>query len=127
MKKIFLFCFLVVNLFASDIKILKNIDELSKDKNILIMFSTSYCPWCTKQTKTLKEIQEKREDIQIVKVQDNTQVYKDLLKEYPFVIDFFPTSYIVNKKDGKLDIRYEFQGYQKEKNILDVLNDKENF
>ena len=34
MKKIFLFCFLVVNLFASDIKILKNIDELSKDKNI---------------------------------------------------------------------------------------------
>lgn len=127
MKKLLLICFLISSLFASDIKIVKSIDELSEGKNIFLMFSTSYCPWCIRQTKVLENIQKKREDYQFVKVQDNTQFYKDLLKEYPFVVEFFPTSYIVRKEKGKLDIRYEFEGYQKEKNILSVIDDNDNF
>jgi len=128
MKKLFIiFFFLFSTLFASEVKILKSIDELSENKDIFLMFSTTYCPWCIKQARVLEKISEKRKNFQIFKVQDDTSIYKELLKEYPFVIEVFPTSYIVSKKDGKLDLRYEFQGYQKEKNILAILDDKENF
>lgn len=91
------------------------------------MFSTSYCPWCAKQTKVLKKLQEKRKNFQFIKVKDDSAVYKELLKKYAFVIEVYPTSYLVYKKDDIININYEFQGYQKEKNILDVIDDKDNF
>ena len=127
MKKLFMLVIFTSFLFSSSIKELSSINQLEENKIIFMMFSTSFCPWCIKQTNVLESIQEQREDLQIVKVKDNSKIFKELLDKYPFVIEFFPTSYLVRKENGKLSISYEFQGYQKEKNILEVINDKDNF
>ncbi len=102
-------------------------DEIEENRLTFLMFSTSYCPWCVRQTNTLEKIQKKREEIQIFKVKDDSKIYKELLEKYPFVIEFYPTSYLVNKNNGELEINYEFQGYQKEKNILEVIDNKDNY
>lgn len=127
MKKIFLLCFLFSFLFGSNIKELNNINELEENRVIFLMFSTSYCPWCIRQTNTLEKIQEKRKNLQIFNVKDESKIYKELLAKYPFVIEFYPTSYLVSKENGELEINYEFQGYQKEENILKVLDNENNY
>ncbi|MGB6328952.1 MAG: thioredoxin family protein [Halarcobacter sp.] len=127
MKKFILFCLFISSVFASEIKVLKNIEELKENKNIFLMFSTESCPWCAKQVSILEDIQKEKKDLEIFKVNDDTLVYKELLKKYSFVIKYYPTSYIVTKEDGNLNINYEFQGYQKKKNILAVLNDEDSF
>ena len=127
MKRFILFCLFISSVFASEIKVLKNIEELKENKNIFLMFSTSFCPWCAKQVSILEDIQKEKKDLEIFKVNDDTLVYKELLNKYSFVIKYYPTSYIVTKEDGDLNINYEFQGYQKKKNILSVLNDEDIF
>ena len=127
MKKFILFCLFISSVFASEIKVLKNTEELKENKNIFLMFSTESCPWCAKQVSILEDIQKEKKDLEIFKVNDDTLVYKELLKKYSFVIKYYPTSYIVTKEDGNLNINYEFQGYQKKKNILAVLNDEDSF
>lgn len=127
MKKIILFCLFVSSIFASEIKILKDIKEFKEDKIIFLMFSTSSCPWCAKQVSILKDVQKEKKDLEIFKVTDDSLIYKELLKKYSFVIKYYPTSYIVTKEDGELNINYEFQGYQKKKSILAVLNDEDSF
>lgn len=127
MKKLILFCFFVSTLFASEIKVLNNMEQLEEGKNIFLMFSIPSCPWCIKQISVLEDIQEEKNDLLIFKVNNNTSVYKELLKESSFVVMFYPTSFIVKKENGELNINYEFQGYQKKKNILNVLNDEDSF
>lgn len=127
MKKFILFCFLASILFASEIKVLKNIEELQEGKNIFLMFSIPSCPWCVKQISVLEKIQKEKDDLDIFKVNNDSLAYKELLKETSFVVVFYPTSYLVKKENGELNINYEFQGYQKKKNILSVLNDEDNF
>lgn len=126
MKKLLLLVISFISLFA-EIKELKTFDELESNKNIFIMFSTDYCPWCIRQTKVLDEISKEKEDWQIVKVKDDSKIYKELLEKYPFVIEFFPTSYIISKKDDELHIKYEFQGYQKKSEILSTMKDEDSF
>ncbi len=128
MKKFILFFSLISTLFSSEIKVLKSIEQLKEGKNIFLMFSIDSCPWCIKQISVLEDIQEeKKDDLHIFKVNNNSLVYKELLRTSSFVIMFYPTSFIIKKEDGELNINYEFQGYQKKKNILSVLNDEDNF
>lgn len=126
-KVIFITLFLLCSLFSSEIKELKSIDEIKENKNTFLVFSTTYCPWCSKQKRVLEEIDIEKDDFQMFYVNDSSEIYKDLLNKYSFTIKFFPTSYIVVKEEGKLDILYEFQGYQKKASILKVLNDEDSF
>ena len=127
MKKIIIFCLFISSLLASEIKVLKSVDELKEDKTIFLMFSNASCPWCTRQASILADIQKEKEDLDIFKVDDASLVYKELLKENSFVIKYYPTSYIVTIEEGEIFINYEFQGYQRKKNILAVLNDEDSF
>lgn len=127
MKNLILICIFISSLFSSEVKTLKDISELKEGKTIFLMFSTSYCPWCTKQAYVLENIELYRDDLLLFRVKDNSDVYKELLDKYPFVIEYFPTSYIVSMEGNDLDIIYEFKGYQKEKNILNVLKDSDLF
>ena len=126
MKKLFILLSLISFLIAGDVKEIKSIKDLSSNKDIFLMFSIPSCPWCIKQMKVLKEIKEDR-DIQIVKVEDGSEIYKELVDKYPFPVDFYPTSFIITKEDNELSIEYEFQGYQKKSNIINVLENKDNF
>lgn len=126
-KLIVLFCFFTLTLFASEVKELKNFDEIKEAKNTFLIFSTSYCPWCAKQKRVLENIDVVRDDLETFYVNDSSDMFKELLKKYPFVIEFYPTSYLLKKINGKLEILYEFQGYQKQSNIIQVLDDVASF
>ena len=126
MKKLFILFSLIGVLFAAEIKDIKSIKDLSSTKDIILMFSIDSCPWCIRQEKVLKDIQEQK-DIQIVKVKNGSDIYKELVEKYPFPIAYYPTSFIVTKEDGKLNISYEFRGYQKKSNIIEVLENKDEF
>ena len=126
MKKLFILFSLIGVLFAAEIKDIKSIKDLSSTKDIILMFSIDSCTWCIRQEKVLKDIQEEK-DIQIVKVKNGSDIYKELVEKYPFPIAFYPTSFIVTKEDGKLNISYEFRGYQKKSNIIEVLENKDEF
>ena len=126
MKKLFILLSMISFLIASEVKEIKSIKDLSSSKDIFLMFSIPSCPWCIRQERVLKEIQKQR-DLQIVKVEAGTELYKELVSKHPFPIDFYPTSFIVTKEDGELNIEYEFQGYQKKSNILKALDSYDNF
>ena len=126
MKKLFILFSLIGVLFAAEIKDIKSIKDLSSTKDIILMFSIDSCTWCIRQEKVLKDIQEQK-DIQIVKVKNGSDIYKELVEKYPFPIAYYPTSFIVTKEDGKLNISYEFRGYQKKSNIIEVLENKDEF
>lgn len=127
MKKLLILFFLTLSLIASDIKELKSLDEIQEGKNTFIIFSTTYCPWCARQKRVLEDIDVIRDDLQSFYVNDTSKIYKELLSEYAFVVEFFPTSYIVIKEEGKLEILYEFEGFQKQSNIIQVLDDVASF
>lgn len=126
MKKIFILLSLISFLIASEVKEIKSIDGLSSDKDIILMFSIPSCPWCTKQLKVLNEIK-KEQNLQIVKVEKGSEIYKELVSKYAFPVDFYPSSFIVTKVDNELNIEYEFRGYQKKNNLIKVLESYDNF
>ena len=127
MKKLFILSFLISFLFASEQKEIKSIKDMASNKDIFLMFSIPSCPWCIKQMRVLKKIQKTRDNFEVVKVEGGSKLYNELVKNYPLPIDFYPTSFLVSKEDNKLDIRYEFQGYQKESYIINVLDSEDNF
>ncbi|MAD42176.1 MAG: hypothetical protein CL623_07270 [Arcobacter sp.] len=127
MRKLFILSFLISFLMASEPREIKSINDMSVNKDIFIMFSIPSCPWCIKQMKTLKEIRKKRDNFEIVKVEEGSDIYNELVSKYPFPVDFYPTSFLVSKEDNELNIRYEFQGYQKKSNIVKVLNSEDEF
>ena len=126
MKKLFILLAMITFLIAEDGRDIKSIKDLSSNKDIFLMFSIPSCPWCIKQLKVLNEIKKDR-DFQLVKVEDGSELYKELVEKYPFPIDFYPTSFIVTKEDSELNIEYEFQGYQNKSNIIKVLENYDNF
>ncbi len=126
-KIVFILTLFMSIIFASDLKELKSIKELKEDKTTFLIFSTSYCPWCSKQKRVLEEISIEKDDLDMFYVSDSSKVFSELLKKYSFSIKYFPTSYIVEKSEEDLTILYEFQGYQKKENILKVLNDEDSF
>lgn len=129
MKKVFLFLFAIINIaFSSEIEKLTNINQIKDNKSALIMFSTDYCVWCVKQKVQLKIVKNKYEKgIQIFEIKNSDLFYKQLLKEYPFTIKFYPTTFIIEKETNDLFIKYEFQGYQNNQKILNVLKDEDSF
>lgn len=128
MKKLFfIFIFFASCLFSSEIKQLENIDEIVEDKITFLVFSTDYCPWCAKQKRVLENIDVKRDNLQMFYINDSSKLFETFIKEYSLSIKYFPTTYIIIKEEGELSILYEFQGYQRESNILKVLDDENSF
>jgi len=127
MNRVFTLCFFISLLIAVQAKEFNSVKEMPSNKDIFIMFSIPSCPWCERQLKVLKKIKESRENFEYMKVQDNNIIYEELIENYAFPIEVYPTSFIVKKEDGELHIRYEFQGYQKRSNILKILDSDDDF
>jgi len=127
MKKIFIVCFFISLLVTAGAKEFNSVKDMPSNKDIFIMFSIPSCPWCERQLRVLKKIKENRDDFEYMKVQDDNIIYDELITNYPFPIEVYPTSFIVKKEDGILNIRYEFQGYQRKSSILNVLNSNDEF
>jgi len=127
MKRIFILCFFISLLMTGQAKEFNSVKDMPSNKDIFIMFSIPSCPWCARQLKVLEEIKETRDNFEFMKVQDDNIIYDELMENYAFPVDVYPTSFIVNKEDGELNIRYEFQGYQKKSNILKILDSEDDF
>ncbi|MGB1227400.1 MAG: glutaredoxin domain-containing protein [Poseidonibacter sp.] len=127
MKKIFILCFFISLLITGQAKEFNSVKDMPSNKDIFLMFSIPSCPWCERQEKVLKKIKESRDDFEYMKVQDDNIIYEELIQNYAFPIEVYPTSFIVNKEEGKLHIKYEFQGYQKRSSILKILDSDEEF
>jgi len=127
MKKIFIICLFISLLISSQAKEFNSVKEMPSNKDIFIMFSIPSCPWCERQLKVLEKIQDSRADFEFMKVQDDNIIYDELMENYAFPVDVYPTSFIVNKEEGELHIKYEFQGYQKKSSILKILDSDDEF
>ena len=127
MKRIFILCFFIFLLITSPAKEFNSIKDMPENTDIFIMFSIPSCPWCERQLRVLKKIKETRDNFEFMKVQDDNIIYDELVQNYAFPIEVYPTSFIVNKEDGQLNIRYEFQGYQKKRSILKILDSEDSF
>jgi len=127
MKKIFIICLFIGLLISSQAKEFNSVKEMPSNKDIFIMFSIPSCPWCERQLKVLEKIQDSRADFEFMKVQDDNIIYDELMENYAFPVDVYPTSFIVNKEEGELHIKYEFQGYQKKSSILKILDSDDEF
>jgi thioredoxin-related protein len=127
MKRIFILGFFISLFVAAQAKEFNRVKDRPSNKDIFIMFSIPSCPWCERQLKVLKKIKESRENFEYMKVQDDNIIYDELIENYPFPVEVYPTSFIVKKEDGILNIRYEFQGYQKKSSILKILDSDDEF
>ena len=127
MKRIFILCFFISLLITGQAKEFNSIKDMPSNKDIFIMFSIPSCPWCERQLKVLEKIKKNRDDFEYMKVQDDNIIYEELIENYAFPIEVYPTSFIVKKEEGELYIRYEFQGYQKKSSILKILDSDDDF
>jgi len=127
MKKIFILCFFISLLIIGQAKEFNSVKDMPSNKDIFIMFSIPSCPWCERQLKVLEKIKETRDNFEFMKVQDDNIIYEELIENYAFPIEVYPTSFIVIKEEGELHIKYEFQGYQKKSNILKILDSDNEF
>jgi len=129
MKKAFFIIFILTQMvFANKIKIINNISDIPKNKNIVLTFSMDYCPYCVKQEKDiLRYIKPKFKDIEFIKVMRETKVFQKLIETGNFgETQYFPTTFILKiNNDNKIDVKYPFAGYQKSSYIIGVLNDKD--
>ena len=127
MKKLFVLSLLISSLFAIQSKQINSIEDIDINKEIILVFSIPSCPWCIRQITVLEKVKDKRDNLQIVKVLKDSDIYNELIKKYPFPVQFYPTSFLVEKEENELNIRYEFQGFQKQKNIEKVLDTIDEF
>ena len=127
MKKLFVLCLFISLLFATQPRQINSIEDIDINKEIILVFSIPSCPWCIRQIAVLEKIKEKRDSLQIIKVVKDSDIYNELIEKYPFPVQFYPTSFLVDKEDNELNIKYEFQGFQKQKNIIKVLDSIDEF
>ena len=127
MKKIFILGLFISLLITSQAKEFNSIKDMPSNKDIFLMFSIHSCPWCERQLKVLEKIKDSRDDFEFMKVQDNNIIYEELIQNYAFPVEVYPTSFIVIKEEGELYIKYEFQGYQKRSSILKILDSDDEF
>lgn len=123
-----LFFIFTQSLFADDLKVIKTINDIPKNKDVVLVFSMKFCPYCIRQEKTIiRKIEPKLKDIVYLKVIKDTAVFDQLIQTGNFgEVEFFPTTFILKKyDDNSLNVKYPFTGYQRSSSIISILNDQD--
>ena len=127
-KTIFIFMILTQVIFADSLKVIDKFSDIPKNKNIVLIFSMEFCPYCVRQEKSIiKKVQPKFQEVEFLKVMRGTKVFKELIQTGNFgEVEYFPTTYIlkINKEDN-INVKYPFAGFQRSSSIIDILNNKE--
>jgi len=127
-KTIFIFMILTQVIFADSLKVIDKFSDIPKNKNIVLIFSMEFCPYCVRQEKSIiKKVQPKFQEIEFLKVMRGTKVFKELIQTGNFgEVEYFPTTYILKiNKENKIDVKYPFAGFQRSSSIIDILSNKE--
>ncbi len=129
MKKIiFLLLIFAQAVFAQKLDIAREFSQLPKEKNIVLIFSMEFCPYCIRQERSiLRNVKTRFKDMGYFKVMKGSSLFEELIETGNFgEVEYFPTTYILKiDKDDEIDVKYPFMGYQKAVNIIDILNDKD--
>ncbi|MBD3841928.1 MAG: hypothetical protein IE909_08585 [Campylobacterales bacterium] len=128
MKKIIFITLLALNIFAQEILQIESFNQIPKNKNIFMMFSMDFCPYCKRQEKSIiNKVQPQFSEIIYLQVKNNTQLFKKLTATGLFdEADTFPTSYILSiNNNNEIHVKYVFKGFQHSSNIITVLKDKD--
>jgi len=114
--------------FADSLKQIKSIDEIPTNKNVLLMFTMSYCPYCMRQESSIvNKIKPKFPELTYLKVKKGTKAFKELIQTGNFgEVEYFPTTFIlIKEEDGSIFVKYPFKGWQRSRDIIKILNDKD--
>jgi glutaredoxin len=129
MKKLILITLILAqSIFADSLKVIDKISDIPQNKNVVLIFSMEFCPYCVRQEKNIIEkVQPKFQQIEFLKVMRGTKVFEELIKTGNFgEVQYFPTSYILKMdNENKLYVKYPFAGFQRSSSIISILNDKE--
>jgi len=129
MNKIILIIFILASsLFADKMQVIESLSDIPKNKNVILIFSMEFCPYCIRQEKSiLKRIKPKFSNIAYLKVMEETKVFQELIRTGNFgEVEYFPTTYILKiDTDNTIDVKYPFKGLQKSSHIIEILNDKD--
>ena len=129
MKKALLIIFILTQvIFANGLQIIDKISDIPQNKNVVLIFSMKYCPYCKRQERSiLKKVQPKFKDIVYLKVMKGTKVFEELNDTGNFdEIKYFPTTFILKiDKENNMNIKYLFMGLQRSRNIMSVLSDND--
>ncbi len=115
-------------LFADGLKTIEKLSDLPREKNIVLMFSMEFCPYCMRQENSIiNRIQPKFPDIVYLKVKKETKVFEELIQTGNFgEVEYFPTTFILSlDEDGTIFVKYPFKGHQRSTAIISILNNKE--
>lgn len=126
--KILLIVILILSqsIFANGLKVIDKLSDIPINKDVVLIFSLHFCPYCKKQEKSIiKKVQPILPNITYLKVMKGSKVFQKLNDTGNFdEIEYYPTSFIIKiNKKNKIDVKYLFKGLQHSKNILRVLND----
>jgi len=128
MKKTIILILLFTQIvFANKLNVIQQISDIPIGKDVVLVFSLKFCPYCLKQEKSIiKRVQPKFPQIAYLKVIKGTKVFQELIQTGNFgEVEYFPTTFIL-KMDKKhiLDVKYPFKGLQHSSNIISILKDK---
>ena len=129
MKKIIFILFIFIQFSCADgLKVIDTITDIPKNKNVVLIFSMQFCPYCIRQeTSILNKVQPQFSDIVYLKVMRGTKVFQELIETGNFgEVEYFPTTFILKiNEENQIDVKFPFKGFQKSSNLINVLNDKE--
>ena len=129
MKKLILIIFILTQfLFADGLKIIDKMSDIPKNKDVVLIFSMKYCPYCVKQEKTiLKDVQPKFKKIEYLKVMKGSKIFQKLNNSGIFNnVTFYPTTFIVKiDEENQMYLKYHFVGFQRSSSIISILNDED--
>lgn len=114
--------------YAEKLKVIESMSEIPANKNVVLMFSMQFCPYCMRQEDSLlNKVKPKFPNMSFLKVMDGTNVFKELIQTGNFgEVEYFPTTFIlIKEEDGTIFVKYPFKGWQRSSDIIKVLNDKE--
>jgi thioredoxin-related protein len=115
-------------IYATTLKTIYAFSDLPKEKNIVLMFSMDFCPYCKRQERSIiKKIQPKFPDIAYLQVKKGTKIFEELMSTGNFgEVEYYPTTFImIVDKDGSIFVKYPFKGEQRSSLIINILENKE--
>ena len=128
MKYILTLLLLIQFAYGERLKVIESLADIPKNKNVLLMFSMDFCPYCSRQESSiLNKIKPQFPNIEYLKVKRGTNIFQELIETGNFgEVEYYPTSFIlIKEEDSTLFVKYPFKGWQRSRDIIKILNDKD--
>lgn len=128
MKYILTLLLLLQFAYGEKLKVIESLEDIPKNKNVLLVFTMDFCPYCSRQESSiLNKIKPQFPEISYLKVKSGTKVFTQLIHTGNFgEVEYFPTTFILIKEDDDtIFVKYPFKGWQRSRDIIKILNDKD--